>query len=201
MIERKPLEHGVFTDRAAAERYNKEVERWMRNVSKSFVSMAKRWGITEGRVLDIGTGTGLLAIGFAKSIPGVEVTGMDLSEVVLELARENLQKSDAPLKVSFEKGDAEDIPLEDGAFDLVVSSNTLHLIENPVSMFDEVHRVLKPEGRFIISDHRRSWLGIFSAHIRASYTPDEVKELLRRSNLQDWAVNDYFFWLSLVSRF
>ena len=201
MIERRPLEQGVFTDRAAAERYNKEVERWMRNVSKSFVSMAKRWGITEGRVLDIGTGTGLLAIGFAKSIPGVEVTGMDLSEVVLELARENLQKSDTPLKVSFEKGDAEDIPLEDGAFDLVVSSNTLHLIENPVSMFDEVHRVLKPEGRFIISDHRRSWLGIFSAHIRASYTPDEVKELLRRSNLQDWAVNDYFFWLSIVSRF
>jgi len=163
--------------------------------------MAKRWGITEGRVLDIGTGTGLLAIGFAKSIPGVEVTGMDLSEVVLELARENLQKSDAPLKVSFEKGDAEDIPLEDGAFDLVVSSNTLHLIENPVSMFDEVHRVLKPEGRFIISDHRRSWLGIFSAHIRASYTPDEVKELLRRSKLQNWAVKDYFLWLSIVSRF
>jgi ubiquinone/menaquinone biosynthesis C-methylase UbiE len=150
VIERRPLEHGVFTDRAAAERYNKEVERWMRNVSKSFVSMAK---------------------------------------------------SDTSLKVSFEKGDAEDIPLEDGAFDLVVSSNTLHLIENPVSMFDEVHRVLKPEGRFIISDHRRSWLGIFSAHIRASYTPDEVKELLRRSNLQDWAVNDYFFWLSIVSRF
>ncbi len=174
---------------------------WMRNVSKSFVSIAKRWEITEGRVLDIGTGTGLLAIGFAKSIPGVEVTGLDLSEVVLELARDNLERSDTPLKVSFEKGDAEDIPFEDGAFDLVVSSNTLHLIENTVSMFDEVHRVLKPEGRFIISDHRRSWLGVFSAHIRASYTPGEVKGLLRRSKLQNWAVKDYLLWLSIVSRF
>jgi malonyl-CoA O-methyltransferase len=201
LIERRPLEQGVFTDRAAAEMYKKEAEMWMRNVSKSFVSLAKRWGITEGRVLDIGTGTGLLAIGFAKSIPSVEVTGLDLSEVVLELARENLENSDTPLKVSFEKGDAEDIPLEDGAFDLVVSSNTLHLIENPVSMFDEVHRVLKPEGGFIFSDHRRSWLGVFSAHIRASYTPDEVKELLRRSKLQNWAVKDYFLWLSIISKF
>ena len=201
MIERKPLEQGVFTDRATAERYNKEAEKWMRNVSKSFVSMAKKWGITEGRVLDVGTGTGILAIEFAKSIPGVEVTGLDLSDVVLELARENRQKSKEALKVSFEKGDAEDIPIEDDTFDLVVSNNTLHLIKNPVRMFDEIHRVLKPEGRFIISDHRRSWLGIFSPHIRAAFTPDEVKDLLRQSKLQNWAVKEYFFWLSILSRF
>jgi len=129
VIERKPLEQGVFTDRATAERYDKEVGKWMRNVSKSFISMAKKWGITEGRVLDVGTGTGLLALEFAKNIPGVKVTGLDLSDTVLELAREKLQKSDTPLKVSFEKGDAEDIPLEDDTFDLVVSSNTLHLIK------------------------------------------------------------------------
>lgn len=201
MIERKPLEQGVFTDRATAERYNKEVKKWMRKVSKSFVSMAKKWGITEGRFLDVGTGTGILAIEFAKSIPGVEVTGLDLSDVVLELARENFQKSKAPLKVSFEKGDAEDIPFEDDTFDLVVSSNTLHLIKNPIRMFDEIHRVLKPEGRFIISDHRRSWLGIFSAHIRASFSPDEVKDFLRQSKLQNWAVKDYLFSLSIFSRF
>ena len=201
MIERKPLEQGVFTDRATAERYDKEVGKLMRNVSKSFISMAKKWGITEGRVLDVGTGTGLLALEFAKSIPGVKVTGLDLSDTVLELAREKLQKSDTPLKVSFEKGDAEDIPLEDDTFDLVVSSNTLHLIKNPIRMFDEIHRVLKPEGRFIVSDHRRSWLGIFSAHIRASFSPEEVKDLLRRSELQNWAVKDYFLWLSIVSRF
>jgi ubiquinone/menaquinone biosynthesis C-methylase UbiE len=201
VIERKPLEQGVFTDRATAERYDKEVGKWMRNVSKSFISMAKKWGITEGRVLDVGTGTGLLALEFAKSIPGVKVTGLDLSDTVLELAREKLQKSDTPLKVSFEKGDAEDIPLEDDTFDLVVSSNTLHLIKNPIRMFDEIHRVLKPEGRFIVSDHRRSWLGIFSAHIRASFSPEEVKDLLRRSELQNWAVKDYFLWLSIVSRF
>ena len=100
-----------------------------------------------------------------------------------------------------EKGDTEDIPIEDDTFDLVVSSNTRHLIKNPIGMFDEIHRVLKPDGRFIISDHRRSWLGIFSTHIRASFTPDEVKDLLRLSKMQNWAVKDYFFWLSILSRF
>jgi ubiquinone/menaquinone biosynthesis C-methylase UbiE len=200
MIKRKPLEHGVFEDIETAKRYNKETQKWMRNVSKSFVTVAKKWGITDGKVLDVGTGTGLLAIGLAKRIPGVEVIGLDLSDVVLELARDNVQKSGELLRVSFEKGDAEDMPFEDGAFDLVISSNTLHLIKSPIKMFNEIHRVLKPKGRFFISDFRRSWLGIFTNHFRASYSPKEVKDLLSQSKLQDWEVKDYFFWLSIFSK-
>ena len=172
----------------------------MRNVSKSFVSIAKKWGITDGKVLDVGTGTGLLAIGLAKGIPDVEVIGLDLSDVVLEIARDNVQKSEGPLRVSFEKGDAEDMPFEDGTFDLVTSSNTLHLIKNPIKMFNEIHRVLKPKGRFSISDLRRSWLGILTKHVRASYLPKEVKDLLSQSKLQDWEVKGYFFWLSIFSK-
>jgi len=169
-------------------------------VSKSFVSVAKKWGITDGKVLDVGTGTGVLAIGLAKGIPGVEVIGLDLSDVVLEVARDNVQKIEELLRVSFEKGDAEDMPFEDGTFDLVISSNTLHLIKNPIKMFNEIHRVLKPKGRFFISDYRRNWLGIFTNHIRASYSPKEVKDLLSKSRLQDWKVKDYFFWLSIFSK-
>ena len=200
IIKRKPLEHGIFEDMEAAKRYNKENQKWTRNVSKSFVSIAKKWGITDGKVLDVGTGTGLLAIGLAKGIPDVEVIGLDLSDVVLEIARDNVQKSEGPLRVSFEKGDAEDMPFEDDAFDLVTSSNTLHLIKNPIKMFNEIHRVLKPKGRFSISDLRRSWLGILTKHVRASYLPKEVKDLLSQSNLQDWKVKDYFFWLSIFSK-
>jgi ubiquinone/menaquinone biosynthesis C-methylase UbiE len=200
IIKRKPLEHGVFEDIETAKRYNKETQKWMRNVSKSFVSVAKKWGITDGKVLDVGTGTGLLAIGLAKGIPGVEVIGLDLSDVVLEIARDNVQKSEGLLRVSFEKGDAEDMPFEDGTFDLVTSSNTLHLIKSPTKMFNEIHRVLKPKGRFFISDFRRNWLGIFTNHIRASFSPKEVKDLLSQSKLQDWKVKDYFFWLSIFSK-
>lgn len=199
MIKRKPFEHGVFEDIEVAKRYGREARIRMRYLSKSFVSVAKNWGITEGKVLDIGTGPGSLAIEFAKEIPGVEVIGLDLSDVILELARDNAQKSEVSSRVSFERGDAEEMPFEDDMFDLVISSNTLHLIKNPIRMFNEIQRVLKPEGRFFISDFRRSWLGIFSEHFRASYSPKEVRELLRQSNLQNWKIKDYFFWMSIFS--
>jgi ubiquinone/menaquinone biosynthesis C-methylase UbiE len=200
MVKREPFERGVFEDIEAAKRYDKEARIWMRHVSKSFVSVAKKRGMTSGEVLDVGTGTGLLAIEFARRVPGVEVTGLDLSDVVLELARDHVQRSEVPLRVSFEKGNAEDMPFEDDTFDLVISSNTLHLVENPTRMFDEIQRVLKPQGTFLISDLRRSWLGILSKDLRASYSPEEVKDLLNQSKLQNWGVKDYLFWLSVFSK-
>lgn len=198
-MKREALEYGVFQDMETAKRYNKEVRQWMRLVSKSFVSMARRWGVTDGLVLDVGTGTGSVAIGFAEGIPGVEVVGLDLSDVVLELARGNARESEVPESISFEEGDAEGMPFEDDTFDLVISSDTLHLLKHPIEAFNEIHRVLKPQGRFLISDFRRSWLGILSVHIRASYTSGEVRDLLSRSKLQNWRVKDYFFWLSIFS--
>jgi len=198
-VKRKPFECGIFTDVKTAERYNEETKNRMRYLSGSFVSVAKKWGIVTGKVLDLGTGTGLLAIALAKKIPDGEVIGLDLSDVALEVARKNLQEIEQPLRVSFEKGDAEDMPFEDGTFDLVVSSNTLHLIKNPVRMFNEIHRVLKSEGRFFLSDFRRSWLSVLSRHIRAACSPKEVKDLLSQSKLENWKVKDYFFWLSILS--
>lgn len=199
MIRRKPLECGVFEDMETAKRYNEEVGGYMGMVSKSFVSVARKWSVIGGKVLDVGTGTGSLAIGFAKGIPGVEVVGLDLSDVILELARDKAQKSEVPSRVSFKKGDAEDMPFEDNTFDLVISGDTLHLVKNPVKMFDEIHRILKPQGGLIISDFRRSWLGVLSVHFRASYSPKEVRGLLNQSKLQNWKVKDYLFWLSVFS--
>jgi len=200
LVKRKPFECGIFEDIETAERYNEETKNRVRYLSRSFVSVVKKWGIIDGKVLDLGTGTGLLAIELAKKIPDVEVIGLDLSDVALEVARKNLQEIEQPLKVSFKNGDAEDMPFEDGTFDLVVSSNTLHLIKHPVRMFNETQRVLKPEGKFFFSDFRRSWLGLLSQHIRAAYSPKEVNDLLSRSKLEHWRVKDYFFWLSILSK-
>jgi len=199
VIKRRPLENGVFTDIEVARRYDREAGVWARYVSRSFVSVAKRWGVSGGSVLDVGTGTGVLAIEFAKGIPAASVVGLDLSDVALELARDNAQRSRVSSRVSFEKGDAEDMPFEDDTFDLVISGNTLHLLKNPVRMFNEIQRVLKPGGRFLVSDFRRSWLGILTEHVRSAYSAEEVRDLLRQSELQDWKVKDSFFWLSVLS--
>jgi len=200
MIKRKPVEHGIFEDAETAKRYNKEVGGYMRLVSRSFLSVIRKWGITDGKVLDVGTGTGSIAIGLAQGLPGVQVVGLDLSDVVLDLARDNAQKSEIASRVTFEKGDAQDMPFKDTTFDLVISSDALHLIKNPIKMFDEIHRVLKPQGRFCISDFRRNLLGILTNHIGASYSPKEVRDLLSQSRLQNWQVKDYFLWLSIFSK-
>jgi len=200
MPKRKPLECGVFQDIETAEKYDKEAAGWMRMASKSFVSTARKWGVTDGQVLDVGTGTGSLAVGFARGMPGVKVVGLDLSDVALQLARHNAQESEVSSRVSFKEGDAEDMPFENNRFDLVVSSNTLHLVGNPVRMLDEVRRVLEPKGMFFISDLRRSWLGFFAEHIAASYTPQEVEDMLSQSKLQNWELKDYLFWLSIYPK-
>jgi len=200
MIKRKPFEYGVFADIETVKKYDKENKQRTQRLSKSFISVVKKWEIKSGKILDVGCGTGLLAIEFAKNLSGVEIIGLDLSDVALEVDRENIRKSEVIERISFKKGDAEDIPFEDNTFNLVISSNTLHLIMNPIKMFNEIHRVLKPKGKFFISDFRRSWIGIFSRHVRASYSPKEVKTFLSQSKLQNWKVKDYFFWLSIFSK-
>ena len=200
MIERRSLECNVFENEETARKYARESGRWMRNIAKSFISLAARWKITTGRVLDVGTGAGALAIEFAKKIPTIEVVGLDLSSDILTVAQENAEKHNLASRVFFKRGDAEDMPFESNTFDVVISSNTIHLLNHPINMFCEVQRVLTSRGRFIMSDFRRSFVGIFTPHIRASYSLKEMRDLLNQSELQNWEIKDSFFWLTILSR-
>lgn len=199
MSSRNPVAHGVFKDVQEAEHYDRESRLWMRNVVEDFASAAERWGVASGKVLDIGSGSGLVSIKFARMLHGVQVTGLDLSDPVLEMARNNAESSGLADRVSFEKGDAEGLPFEDATFDMVISLSTLHLLDNPVRMLDDIQRVIKPGGKFYIRDYRRTWMAAFSIHIRACYTPSELKSLLSQSKLQDWRVRGGLFWLSVFS--
>lgn len=200
MSDRKPISSGVFKDIGEAEHYDRESAMWMRNVVKGFASAAKGWGVTSGKILDIGSGSGLRTIELARMLPGVQLIGLDLSEPVLDRARQNARDGGVADRVSFKKGDAEHIPFDDGTFDMVICLSTLHLLSDPVKLFDETQRVLKPEGKFYIRDYRRTWMGLLSPHIRACYTPREVKKLLKQSKLQNWKVKGGIFWLNILTR-
>lgn len=82
--------------------------------------MIDQYGIKSGhRILDIGCGKGYLLYDFTKAVPGVEITGVDLSEYAIENGKPEI-------KEFLEVGNANNLPYEDNFFDLVVSINTLH---------------------------------------------------------------------------
>lgn len=107
-------------------------------------------------VLDVGCGTGTVALTIASGGAGThEVTGIDASPEMIEMARRKAAKAGA--RVTFEVAAIEDLPFADGTFDLVTSSLMLHHLpaELKPTAIAEVRRVLKPGGRFVVMDFAR----------------------------------------------
>ncbi len=103
-------------------------------------------------VLDLGSGAGN-DVFIASSLVGAEgrVIGLDMTEDMVTRARENAVKLGRG-NVEFVLGEIEDIPLPDAEVDLVVSNCVLNLVPDKSRAFGEIQRVLKPGGRFAISD-------------------------------------------------
>lgn len=83
------------------------------------------------------------------------MTGIDLSDEMLPQAEGYARRSGVGDRVSFRKGDVQQIPFPDGSLDLVVSTLSWHHWSDPVAVLDEVARVLRPGGSFSIFDLRR----------------------------------------------
>lgn len=119
-------------------------------------------GVEPLRILDVGTGTGFLACLLAEL--GHRVTGIDLSERMLEKARVKAQR--LGLQVDFRPGDAEKSPFPSNAFDVVVNRHLLWTLPRPELALKEWRRVLRPGGKLVVIDGR--WL------------PTGLREKLRR---------------------
>lgn len=95
------------------------------------------------RVLDVGCGTGVVAVTAARL--GASVTGLDLTPALLERARENSQI--AGVEIDWQEGDVENLPFEDGAFDVVLSQFGHIFAPRPEVAVAQMLRVLKPGGK------------------------------------------------------
>jgi ubiquinone/menaquinone biosynthesis C-methylase UbiE len=207
MRERIP-ESGIIEDQELAEYYNLKAKRYMRFPCQRVLKRVLAKGIEKGRAIDVGTGPGIFPIFISKAIPGIQFKGIDLSPVMVDLARRNAIEEGLNHRIKFEVGSAYSLPVEDHSLDLVLCINTIHHLDRPVDFFNEVARSLKEGGGFVIVDFHRDtslifigtfdllWKIFFGKHPKArrgflesvysSYTVEECRNFLEQSELRNW---------------
>lgn len=108
------------------------------------------------RVLDVGCGTGNFSIKLAEM--GCKVIGIDVSDEMLKIAREKAKETG--LDIEFHQMDVYDISFNDNEFDVAFSMAAFEFIKEPDKAYNEMFRVLKPEGQLLIGTiHRNSSWG------------------------------------------
>lgn len=137
--------------------------------------------ITSGKVLDVGTGPGYLPIEIAGKSSRLEITGVDISPGMVKIANKNAINMGLSDRMEFHLASAAELPFDDGHFDLVLSTLSLHHWLHPAVYITEIHRVLKMNGEAWIYDIRRD-------------TPKETETKLKRK--YGWLLS--FIFLNIV---
>jgi ubiquinone/menaquinone biosynthesis C-methylase UbiE len=120
------------------------------------------------RVLDVGCGTGTLAVAAAQAAPEVHVTGLDADPSILSRARRKAGR--AGVSIALDEGSATALPYEDDSFDVVLSRLVLHHLTDDAKgeAAAEFVRVLRPGGRVVVCDLGRPHDPLMRVAVRAT---------------------------------
>jgi SAM-dependent methyltransferase len=121
--------------------------RWRRYVTRSVRETVRRANLAPGaRVLDVGCGSGALLNAIERERSPERAIGIDLSLAMAALARRRLGSSDVIV------ADAEGLPFSNEQFDVILSSSSFHFWPNQLRALTDFRRVLRPNGRIVITD-------------------------------------------------
>ena len=148
-------------------------------------------------VLDLGSGGGIDVLLSAKRVgPTGFVFGLDMTDEMLALAQENKAKAGAT-NVAFLKGRIEDIPLPAASVDVVISNCVINLAADKSRVLRDAFRVLKPGGRFAVSDvvadgpvpdglrqNMEAWVGCLAGALAI----EEYQRLLEEAGFEDVSI-------------
>ena len=107
------------------------------------------------RVLDVATGTADLALALAADLPQAEVIGVDISEGMLEVGRQKVERNGLHARIRLDQADAENLPFEDNSFDAVTVAFGVRNFENLDNGLRELQRVLRPGGHLMVLEFSR----------------------------------------------
>jgi ubiquinone/menaquinone biosynthesis C-methylase UbiE len=114
-----------------------------------------------GRVLDIGTGKGWFVVALARHV--ASLTTLDISAEEQQYARLEAAHAGVADRITFVTADARRLPWPAGSFDAVTSWNVFHHLDDPVQVFGEMLRVLKPTSKLVLADFSMSGFRIMDA--------------------------------------
>jgi ubiquinone/menaquinone biosynthesis C-methylase UbiE len=165
------------------------------------------------RVLEIGCGRGEFALWLERRSPKADITALDFSIGAIGLAQK--RANEAGSRVHFEVGDGQALPFATDTFDVLISCECLEHVPRPGEMTREMHRVLKPGGRFVLTTENycngmvlawiNSWLTRTPFNSGSGIQPYEnffvfwqVRRMLEQSGLiVEHMESNHFQWLLL----
>lgn len=205
------LEPEIMMGEEEVKAYDLLTRQYLEILHAGFVETVLNLSPAGGRYLDVGTGTGWIAIGVAKHDPTCHVTGIDLSDAMLSVATINAAGESVGRQITFQRGNASQIPFDDETFDAVFCHNMLHHIPEPIFLIREMKRVVKKNGAFAARDLVRhsafvTWLHVnvfgfsynalmkkeYRDSILASLSSVEWRELFIAANIEGAKITKQF---------
>jgi ubiquinone/menaquinone biosynthesis C-methylase UbiE len=155
------------------------------------------------KILDVGTGTARIPILMCQQQPQYLITGVDLAQSMLIIGQRNVEEAGLLQRIKLERVDSKRMPYPDLEFDMAISNSLVHHLPEPLSFFQEINRLVRPQGALLVRDLIRPendliiaelvdrfgrdydtrQQQLFRDSLQAALTLAEVQELIDRAGL------------------